>query len=308
MELGNVELFHLSTSMCPAHRLEILSTVRARLEPMPGQHVICISTQLIEAGVDVDFGTVIRFSAGLDSLAQAAGRYNRNGRRSVLGRVFVVNPAQENLSRLPSIQIGKEKAERVLQEYQDAPERFAGDRIGPEALEQYYRYYFWEQAHEMSYPIKSQSLSGRADSLLNLLSSNGTKNSGILGDYIRKYKCFPKRNEHPRHFRQSFMTASKLFAVIDAPTQAILVPWGEGESIIVALCASDSPETEYALLRKAQRFSVNVFAYQIKELDQQKELVTIVESGLLALGSMTHYSHDFGLSDQQESLMSVHIG
>ncbi len=77
--------------------------------------------------------------------------------------------------------------------------------------------------------------------------------------------------------------------------------------LIAALCASDTPETEYQLLRKAQRFSVNVFPYQIKELDEQKELVSISESGLVALRSGTHYSNDFGLSDHQESLMGVHI-
>ena len=78
--------------MCPAHRLEILNEVKEKLAMQ--QHVICISTQLIEAGVDIDFGAVIRYLAGLDSIAQSAGRCNRNGKQAGFGNVLIVNPAE----------------------------------------------------------------------------------------------------------------------------------------------------------------------------------------------------------------------
>ena len=64
-------LYHLSTNQCPLHRMKLLEEIRAKLTShLP---VICISTQLIEAGVDISFGSVIRFLSGLDSIAQAAG-------------------------------------------------------------------------------------------------------------------------------------------------------------------------------------------------------------------------------------------
>jgi CRISPR-associated endonuclease/helicase Cas3 len=63
---------HLSTDMCPAHRRAELADIRERLAA--GHPTLCVSTQLIEAGVDIDFGAVIRHVAGLDSIAQAAGR------------------------------------------------------------------------------------------------------------------------------------------------------------------------------------------------------------------------------------------
>ncbi len=71
--------FHLSALMCPAHRLDVLSRVRQTLR----EGVVCrvVSTQLVEAGVDIDFPVVFRALAGVDSLAQAAGRCNREGRR-----------------------------------------------------------------------------------------------------------------------------------------------------------------------------------------------------------------------------------
>lgn len=77
---------HLSGNMCPAHRAAVLDAIRNALRR--GDPIRVVSTQLIEAGVDVDFPVVFRALAGLDSLAQAAGRCNREGRLD-LGRLEV---------------------------------------------------------------------------------------------------------------------------------------------------------------------------------------------------------------------------
>lgn len=74
--------FHLSTLMYPAHRRAILREIRRRLDPKHPQVCRVVSTPLIEAGVDVDFPFVYRETAGLDSVLQAAGRCNREGRRA----------------------------------------------------------------------------------------------------------------------------------------------------------------------------------------------------------------------------------
>lgn len=84
-------VFHLSTNMCPAHRRKVLRRIRAALSDWRkrGTPVRVVSTQLIEAGVDLDFPVVFRALAGLDSIAQAAGRCNREGLLKGLGQVFV---------------------------------------------------------------------------------------------------------------------------------------------------------------------------------------------------------------------------
>ncbi len=75
--LGHGDTIHLSASMCPAHRLNVIDEIKKRLKNEGPLRVV--STQLVEAGVDIDFPVVYRALAGLDSLAQSAGRCNREG-------------------------------------------------------------------------------------------------------------------------------------------------------------------------------------------------------------------------------------
>lgn len=74
-------VFHLSTTMYPKHRRQILETIRKCLKE--GKRCILISTSLVEAGVDLDFRSVYRQLSGVDSMIQAAGRCNREGKRDV---------------------------------------------------------------------------------------------------------------------------------------------------------------------------------------------------------------------------------
>ena len=93
------------------------------------QPVICVSTQLIEAGVDIDFGSVIRYLAGLIPLPRPLGgatetvpEHKRKG--------FIVNPQEENIARLKDIKIGRDKAERILDEFITDPAQFDEDLLG----------------------------------------------------------------------------------------------------------------------------------------------------------------------------------
>ena len=82
-----VGTFHLSALMCGQHRSEVIEQIKQKLKNK--EPVRVISTQLVEAGVDIDFPVVYRALAGLDSIAQAAGRCNREGKLSELGEVIV---------------------------------------------------------------------------------------------------------------------------------------------------------------------------------------------------------------------------
>lgn len=280
-------VYHLSTSMCPAHRTVTIDKVKTCLDIKKPLPVICISTQLIEAGVDIDFGTVIRCLAGLDSIAQAAGRCNRNGLRET-GRVLVVNPANEALTKLPEIRKAQEVTMRVLREFKDNPADFDHGLQGPKAMERYYLYYFFQRAHEMSFSVSSKDVKDMVgnDDLLNLLSTNSAT--------VQIYKN--EQKQAPTHvLRQSFMSAAKAFKVIDSPTEGVIVPYGEGEQIINELSGADFEE-KWCLLKEAQRYSVNLFPYELSQLKEKGRLYESWEgSGIYCLDER-HYSEEYGVS------------
>ena len=84
--------YHLSASMCGVHRSVVISRIKERLKTE--EEVRVVSTQLVEAGVDLDFPVVYRAMAGLASVVQAAGRCNREGKLDGLGKVVVFNPPE----------------------------------------------------------------------------------------------------------------------------------------------------------------------------------------------------------------------
>ncbi len=111
--------FHLSSRLCPAHRSAVLAEIRQRLNPAGPKPCRLISTQLIEAGVDVDFPAVYRAFGPLDSIIQTAGRCNREGRMNELGRVTVFHPLDPAMP--PGVyELAARKTEDFLTRYPDA--------------------------------------------------------------------------------------------------------------------------------------------------------------------------------------------
>ena len=289
-------LYHLSTSMCPAHRKGILHAIREGLSNQ--QPVLCISTALIEAGVDVDFGSVIRCCAGLDSVAQAAGRCNRNGHRPK-GDVLVVNPAAESLKHLDEIRIGRDNASRVLADFHHRPDLFDGDPIGPKAIAAYSGYTFFERQKEMDYPVTGVEI-GRDDTLLNMLSCNQLA-----------AKEFERQQGHKPdiYLKQAFRAAAEAFKAFDAPTQSVIVPYGaQGKEIIAALCGAFDAEKHGALLHRAQPFTVNLFPHEFESLKKQGGIHEIQEGLHIFYLREAFYSHDFGISTEsvtEEELLNA---
>jgi CRISPR-associated endonuclease/helicase Cas3 len=124
--------FHLSTFMCGAHRSDVIHTIRERLED--GQPCRVVSTQLIEAGVDIDFPVVYRALAGIDSIAQAAGRCNREGRREQ-GEVYVFVPED--------VQLRGYLASTAHSAAELIPD--AVDLLDPAIIRRYFELHYWKQ-------------------------------------------------------------------------------------------------------------------------------------------------------------------
>ena len=279
-------LFHLSTHQCAAHRKAIFDTIKGRLKNK--EPVICISTQLIEAGVDISMACVIRALGGLDSIAQAAGRCNRHGEKEGKGQVWVLNLQEQDFTRiLPDIQAGKNHAERVFRD-------FAGqDILQPEAMKRYFEYYFYQRSDEMSYSIKNST----TGSLLDWLSDNA------LNPYGEKNN---KRSKPLPLLMQSFKNAGRAFQAIDAPTHAVIVPYGEGAELIVKLCGEWDPKEMYDAKKKAQRYSVNVFPNVWNKLQKENALHETIEGSGIYYLNERYYNDEFGLSLDETSEMTFY--
>ena len=279
-------LFHLSTHQCAAHRKAIFDTIKARLKNK--EPVICISTQLIEAGVDISMACVIRALGGLDSIAQAAGRCNRHGEKEGKGQVWVLNLQEQDFTRiLPDIQAGKNHAERVFRD-------FAGqDILQPEAMKRYFEYYFYQRNDEMSYSVKNSA----TGSLLDWLSDNA------LNPYGEKNN---KRSKPLPLLMQSFKSAGRAFQAIDAPTRAVIVPYGEGAKLIAKLCGEWDPKEMYDAKKKAQRYSVNVFPNVWDKLQKENALHETIEGSGIYYLKERYYNDEFGLSLDETSDMTFY--
>ena len=277
-------LFHLSTNQCAAHRKAIFDIIKARLKNK--EPVICISTQLIEAGVDISMACVIRALGGLDSIAQAAGRCNRHGEKDGKGQVWVLNLQEQDFTRiLPDIQAGKNHAERVFRD-------FAGqDILQPEAMKRYFEYYFYQRSDEMAYSVKNSA----TGSLLDWLSDNA------LNPYGEKNN---KRSKPLPLLMQSFKSAGRAFQAIDAPTHAVIVPYGEGAELIAKLCGEWDPKEMHRTLQKAQRYSVNVFPNVWDKLQKENALHETIEGSGIYYLKERHYNDEFGLSLDETSDMT----
>jgi len=123
-------LFHLSALMCPVHRSEVIKKIKENLKNNKKCRVI--STQLIEAGVDIDFPVVFRAAAGIDSIAQSAGRCNREGKLRK-GKVFIFNP--EKAPPVGYLRQGIDEANAIIRKYEDI--------LSINAVNEYFRNLYW---------------------------------------------------------------------------------------------------------------------------------------------------------------------
>ncbi|WP_148409472.1 CRISPR-associated helicase Cas3' [Murimonas intestini] len=116
--LSGEGIFHLSTFMYPKHRSRILDTIRRRLKK--GEKCLVIATSLVEAGVDFDFNTVYRELAGLDSVIQAAGRCNREGKKNKNACQTIVFTIEDDSMGVPAeLKLPIEMAKKIVRKYED---------------------------------------------------------------------------------------------------------------------------------------------------------------------------------------------
>lgn len=281
------KVWYLSTRLYAAHRKEVIAEIRKAL--LHQEKIIVVSTQMIEAGIDFDFSCVIRALAGMDSIVQAAGRCNREGKREIC-TTYIVNPDEEleSLAYLKDIKEGAKQTQRLLGEFEANPAEFDGDLLSPKAMHRYFQYYFWSRKEEMTYQI-----AGTSDTLYDLLSEN--KNLVCSGVRHCTYKA--------KILNQSFRTAAECFRAIEAVGSPVFVRRGRGREIWEEIQRSEGYLKIKALLKEAQQFVVNMPPYELVKLGESKGVLEWEDKmGMYVLNEM-YYDEKTGLSGETGDTM-----
>lgn len=290
-EETNQVVYHLSTSMCAAHRQVILGSVKEKLAL--GEPVICVTTALIEAGVDISFKCVVRAMAGLDSIAQAAGRCNRNG-ESERRTVYVIEHLEENLEKLPEINTGKNASKRLFRSMTRDPGAFGGDVLNTDAMKRYFQDFYGAGGirEKMDYPIPKEKTDA-----FNLLFAKQKEHH-----FYPRY-CVAQEKPPPLILYSSFKTAARYFQVVDSPTSSVLVPYGdEGRALIATLYNSETVDEWGLFLKRAQRFTIGIYDWQRRQLEANGLLDYNADAEILIL-SESAYDNHFGLNLEGNSTM-----
>ncbi|GAA0451821.1 CRISPR-associated helicase Cas3' [Alkalibacillus silvisoli] len=274
-------VFHLSTSMCAKHRQETLGAVRKALEQ--GEKVICLSTQLIEAGVDISFNSVIRSLAGLDSIAQAAGRCNRHGDYDCKN-VYIINHREEVLNKLKAIKVGAEITQKILKDI--GSEKL----LSSEVMAFYFEEYFTKMNLELDYHIPDLS-----DSLYNLITTNAK--------YKIHYENYHNK-KFPLNLATSYDTVGKYFNVIDDHSTSVLVPYGAGKELIADLNEDLSIKQMSTLFKQLQPYLINVYQHELDGLSKDNNLIPLFNGKVLVLRENA-YDQFFGLMVEGEGQMDT---
>lgn len=241
---------HLSAQMCGEHRSKVIELIKQKLKS--GESVRVVSTQLVEAGVDMDFPVVYRALAGLDSITQAAGRCNREGKlksssgEEIKGRVVVFVPPRSPAKGL--LLYGEQATKSVLH-------GLDGDVLSHTMFEAYFQQYFSQESPD-------------------------------------KHNIMPLLVREARQGIVQFKSTEQRFRLIDDSGQNVLVPYGADGFKLLDTLRNIGPERY--LMRKLQRFTVNVYDYEFERL---KEIGAIedIHSGIWGLCVSNGYDEILGL-------------
>lgn len=280
----NVKVYHLSTSMTASHRKSVISEIKYNLKQK--KKVICITTPLIEAGVDISFEGVVRSLTGLDSIAQAAGRCNRNNEAgNAKGTVYLVclDSNFEKLDKLATIKRRASKTENMLVRM-DNPNSLLKEDIITHFFKEYY------QDAKKDFDINGVELSHYVDG-------------------IRVVKKFCEVNGKIPVAHQFFSprTVGRNVKVIDQDTVGLIVPYNDEAKEIIANLNSRTMNIGNIKreLQKAQIYTVNVFQ---NTLSKYKDAVYRLEDveGVYAVHEQ-FYDMELGLCAEPVGQMDSYI-
>ena len=276
----NARVVYLTTNLCAAHRLDCIQEMRRELKAIridsttrQPRKLICVTTSLIEAGVDIDFDIVLRSVTGSDSIEQARGRCNREGLLKEGGKVYILRLKEDNTDVKGLKDINERGLVTTLFVKEQVQENNKPLNM-KQLTNDFYRKYFLKNTEKMICEVKFRD---STISALDLISNNESKVRAA--EYSKGQENF--RTKH-RLF-QAFKTASKVMKLIEQETKSLIVQYKNEkliEDLMSAIDKYDFAEVKN-LLKKLQRFTVNIPKW--KDADAQCSFI-YKKSNLFNLG------------------------
>lgn len=267
---------YLTTNLCAEHRSDKIKNIKEILEKKQ-ETIVVVSTNLIEAGVDISFAYVYRSMAGLDSVAQAAGRCNRNGELES-GMIHLIDLEGENAGNMTELQQNIRATESVIWQYKDSATQ--DSLLMPKWMDVFYKNVYFNASDKMNFPLE-----GLDTSILQLLS--------------RGFRPKEKKNL----MNQAYKTAGQQYRVIDDDSFGVIVPYKKGAKIIEAIQDAVDPAGLKAYIRQAQRYTVNVRGNRLKQFEGLIQPVSDRIPGLYMVASPGAYQMEYGITPEWETLI-----
>ena len=280
-ESSSCSFFYLSAAMCTEHRKKRLKELYESLA-QNRKKTICVSTQVIEAGVDISFGAVIRLAAGMDSIIQSAGRCNRNAESDLLAPVYILRIIDEDLSTLTEIKRGKDSTIALLEELRNENPENKTEIDSINAIDTYFRILYSSLAN------RATEFPTRGDTLYNLLSRNKNYSNPNVEFY----------------YQQAFKTAGDRFKVFDEKSIDVIVPYQKGEELIKDLYSLE-PNYDYRfvkhLITESKKYTVSLFEYQRRKIEAEGGLDWLC-NGSIAVINKQYYDIETGLTLKEKMM------
>ncbi len=267
---------YLTTNLCAEHRSDKIRSIKELLGQKQ-ETIVVISTNLIEAGVDISFECVYRSMTGLDSLAQTAGRCNRNGEMEY-GTLHLINLEGENTGNMEELQQNIRVLENILYQYNNSGTQ--DGLLAPEWMDKYYKGVYFYGSDKMNFPIQKLGTS-----ILELLS--------------RGFGPMERRNQ----MNPAYKTAGQAYRVIDDSSFGVIVPYKKGAELIEAIQTSSDMSGIKRYIRQAQRYTVNIRAGQLKKFEGLVQPVSDKIPDLYMVAAPGAYSMEYGIAPEWETLI-----
>lgn len=277
---------YLTTNLCAEHRSDKIASIKKQLKT-GREKVVVVSTNLIEAGVDISFECVYRSMTGLDSLAQSAGRCNRNGEKES-GILQLIDLEGENTGSMEEHLQHVRVTENIL--YQYRKESSEESLLMPQWMDRYYKKIYMDAADTMNFPIKQMDTS-----IMELL-ARGFSDSERGRDRTDKLK-------NHRSMNQAYKTAGKAYRVIDDHSFGVIVPYKKGADMIAAMAQSSDGRELRSYIRQAQRYTVNVRESLLKKYSGLIQRVSEEIPDIYMIAAPGAYSEERGITAEWEPLI-----